>query len=140
MPTFGTPQAGAYSPPNQGLNVRSVFPGDSLALFDGTEAPAVGLASIDFARAERGSDDAGSTFNISGMPAGMTIDVQDCSPPTGGFASVAAKNAAFTSNGVTLSPDANGNVSWTDIGRSAFYRLYISAYAAGAMPVAVVQR
>jgi hypothetical protein len=137
MPAFGLAQSGPN--PIAGLNITSLFPGDSIALFDGTETVALNLASIPFARAERGPTDGGSTFNLSGMPAGMTVDVQVCSSPAGGFASVAAMNAAFNSV-VTMTPDANGNGSYTDVGRSQFYRFLISGYSSGTMPVGVVQR
>lgn len=139
MPVFGIPQAGGYGPPNQGLNVTSVQPGQSLVLFDGTEAAALDLASVAFARGLQGSSDNGFTINITGMPVGMTVDVQACSPPAGGFASVAAMGNAFSSV-ATIGPDANGNGFYTDVGRSAFYRLLISAYVSGTTPIAVVQR
>ena len=137
MPAFGLPQSGPN--PISGLNVTCLQPSEELTLFDGTETPVLNLASIAFARGFQGSVDGGSTFNLSGMPSGMTIDVQVCSPPSGGFTTVAAMAAAFNSV-VTISPDANGNGSYTDIGRSALYRLLILAYTSGAMPVGVVQR
>lgn len=136
MPVFGIPQPGPFGPPNQGLNVTCVQPSERLTLFDGTETPAVGLASIAFARGYQGSQDGGSTFTIIAMPAGMTVDVQVCSPPDGGFASVAAMDAAF----VTVNTAAPSDPPYTDIGRSTFYRFKISAYTTGAMPVGVVQR
>lgn len=144
MPAFGIPQSGPFGPPNQGLNVTCLQPSEELTLFDGTETPALGLASIAFARGYQGSQDGGSTFSIIGMPAGMTVDVQACSPPTGkaadpvtgGFASVAAMDAAF----ITVNTMAPTDPPYTDIGRSAFYRFKISAYTTGAMPVGVVQR
>ena len=86
MPAFGIPQSGGFGPPNQGLNVTCLQPGERMVLFDGTETPALGLASIAFARGTQGSQDGGSTFTIIGMPTGMTVDVQVCSPPDGGFA------------------------------------------------------
>ncbi len=107
-----------------------------MVLFDGTETPASGLASIAFARGTQGSQDGGSTFTIIGMPTGMTVDVQVCSPPDGGFASVAAMDAAFS----TVNTAAPTDAPYTDVGRSTFYRYKISAYTTGAMPVGVVQR
>jgi hypothetical protein len=140
MPAFGTPQAGAFGPPNQGLNVVNLGPGDIVSLFDGTETPALNLASVAFSRGySAGVSDNGTTFNISGIPAGMTVDVQVCSPPAGGFSSVAAMNAAFSSV-ITLTADANGNASYTDVGRSQFYRLLLSAFTTGAMCVGVASR
>lgn len=139
MPAFGIPQAGNFPSPNQGLNLTSLYPGDSLLLWDGTETAVLGAASIAFARAERGSTDCGSTFSLTGMPATMTVDVQVCSAPPGGFASVAAMAAAFNSV-VTLAPDTTGTATYTDIGRSQFYRFLISAYSSGAVPVGMVSR
>jgi hypothetical protein len=136
---FGIAQAGGIGPPNQGLNMTTVYPGDSLTLFDGTETPALGLASIAFARGMMGSNDGGLTINLSGMPAGMAIDVQVCSAPAAGFASTTALAAAMSSV-TTLTPDSGGNASYTDIGRSQFYRLEVSAYTTGAMCVGVVKR
>lgn len=40
----------------------------------------------------------------------------------------------------TLSPDANGNAAYTDVGRSPFYRFKISAYSSGNVPVGTVNR
>ena len=108
--------------------------GSSIKMFDGTETPAAGLKSIAFARGHQGSSDKGVTFNISGMPAGMTIDVQ-----------IASINVdADYSSVATLSPSAgspdSGNSFYTDEGRSAFYRLYVLSYTSGTMPIAKAQR
>lgn len=110
--------------------LKTLFPGESLVLFDGTETPSVGLASIAFARGTSPGGDEGSTFSLSGMPAGMTIDVQ---------VSAFNNTADFTSV-ETLTPDANGNAASTDAGRSLFYRLSISAYSTGSMCTGGVQR
>lgn len=140
MPAYGIAQSGWNPPPNQGLNLADVVPGETIVLFDGTETAAAGLASIAFARGySPDAADNGITFNLSGMPAGMTVDVQVCSPPAGGFASTAAMAAAF-STVATIAPDSGGNGWYTDVGRSAFYRLQISAYTSGAMCVGVAQR
>lgn len=140
MPAFGIAQSGPFGPPNQGLNVTSIVPGDNLVLFDGTETPLTGLASIAFSRGTgQGPGDGGSTFNLTGMPSDMTVDVEVCSPPNGGFASVAAMNSAFSSV-TTMIADSGGNSSYTDLGRSQFYRLKITLYTTGTMPVGVVQR
>lgn len=131
MPIYGVAQAGYNAPPNQGLNLTSVVPGDSITLFNGTETPSNGLKSVAFARGYSPSgDDAGTTFNVSGMPSGMTVDVQ-----------VAGANVDgdYTSV-VTLTPDSNGNAAYTDVGRSPFFRVTISAYTSGAMPIVTAQR
>lgn len=116
------------------INPPCLDVGRSLVMFDGTETPAIGLKSIAFARGTQGSDDAGTTFDGSGLPAGMTIDVQ-----------VANLNVDADYHTVsTLSPSGgspdSGNIAYTDTGRSAFYRLYVSAYTSGAMPIVIAQR
>jgi len=131
MPLYGVAQAGFNGPPNQGLNLTSLIPGESIVLFDGTETPSIGLASVAFARGYSPSaNDAGTSFDIKGMPAGMTVDVQAANQNL---------DAAYCSF-ITLSPDSNGNANTTDPGRSAFYRLKISAYTSGAMCVGIAQR
>ena len=116
-------------------NPKCLDVGQSMQLFDGTETPAVGLKSVAFARGTKGSNDAGTTFgNGSPVPAGMAIDVQ-----------IAQVNADANFETIaTLAPSGgspdSGNVAYTDVGRSAFYRYYVSAYSSGAMPIMVAQR
>jgi hypothetical protein len=119
---YGTPQTG----------ITSLVPGDSMTLFDGTEAAAVGLASIPFSRGYSPSgDDAGSSFFVRGGAVTTAVDVQ------GANENVDAQYLTLD----TLVPDANGNAAYTDIGRAAFYRYKISARGGGdPMPVCTVQR
>jgi hypothetical protein len=129
LPIYGTAQAGSNA--TLGLNLTSLIPGEQITLFSGSETAALNLKSVAFARGYSPSaSDQGTTFNISGMPSGMTIDVQVASKDIDGdYTSV-----------VTMTPDTNGNSAYTDVGRSAFFRLLISAYTTGAMPIAVAQR
>lgn len=129
MPLYATPQSGYNTGANEGLNVRDVSPGASLTLFDGTETPALNLASVAFAR----SGGAGMTFLASGMPSDMTIDIEAA------LEDVDAKYSSIS----TISPDANGNGTYTDVGYSAFYRGIISAASGSSpavMPTLKVQR
>lgn len=140
MPLFGIAQSGFNPPPNQGLNVTGLIPGESIVLWDGTETPASNVKSVAFARGYSPSaNDGGTTFNLSHMPSDMTVDVQACSAPAGGFASTSAMDAAFAFL-TTISPDANGNGAYTDVGRSEFYRLRINAFSTSQMPVAIASR
>lgn len=123
MAVYGVAQVGGV--------LTALYPGDSMVLFDGTETPASGLKSVAFNRGPSpSSDDAGSTFYIAGIPPQMTVDVQ------GANADVDGQYLTLT----TLSPDANGNAAYTDIGRAAYFRLKVSAYTSGAMCTAKVQR
>lgn len=108
---------------------KALYPGDYMTLFSGTEVAALGAASAAFARGS-GASGSGQTFNLSGVPAGMTVDVQCAATDV---------DADYTSL-VTLTPDANGNAAYTDEGYSPFYRYKISAYTSGPMPVGTVNR
>lgn len=132
---YGSPQAGYNAPPNLGLNLTSLSPGDGpLTLFDGTETPAAGLKSIAFSRGPSpGGADNGTTFKLRGMPVGMTVDVQ-CAE-----ADVDADYTSVQTLSPSTTPDT-GNAAYTDTGRSAFYRFYISAFTSGAMPVGTAER
>lgn len=113
---------------------RQCGPGESLTLFDGTETPAEGLASMCFARGySAGQAQAYSTFHADGMPSDMVIDVQ--------AANVDAE-ADYHTIGQMTSENASpaGFPFFTDDGSPAFYRLKISAYTSGSMPIVTVQR
>jgi hypothetical protein len=110
-----------------------------------SDAVATGTNSVHFARADSPSgNDAGMTFSMTGCAAGSTttLNVQG----SNGFPSdnqgtplitpsVAAMDATFnTFNSVT------GNGATTDTGRSSFYRVNISGFQAGDVPVVIVKR
>ena len=122
MLTYGSLQPGG--------SLTALYPGDTMTLFNGTEAPAVGLASLAFERSPMASTDAGSTYSASGMPAGMTLDVQVANVDAAGNYTTVAQMTA----------DANGNSAVTDAGRAKFARISMSAYTSGAMPIVTVQR
>ncbi len=132
MPAYGVAQSGYNT--NSAKNLTSLQPGDGvLVLFDGTEAPAVGLASVAFSRGPSvGGADNGCTFDASGMGASAdtVIDVQ--------AANHDIDSEYFTVGQITA--DANGDGGFTDVGRSAFYRLQLSTYTNAGMPKATVMR
>ncbi len=126
MPVYGIPQAGDLIP--LGLNLTALIPGEQMTLFDGTETAALNLTSVAFARGYSPSaDDAGTTFRASVIPTGMIIDVQSANHDI---------EAEYSTVGTMIQSDP----SYTDTGRSAFYRLKVSAYTSGAMPVCTAQR
>lgn len=125
---YGAPQSGPS--PVSGLNLTSVCPGDSITLFDGTETPVQGMKSVAFSRGVSGTADRGTSFFASGMPAGSVLSVQ-------------AANQDLDGSYFTLyasAPDANGNFAYTDDGRAAYYRVVLSTYVSGAMPVVIAKR
>ncbi len=129
MPVYGVAQVG--NNPVPGLNLTSIIPGDSYTLFDGTETPAQGLASVAFSRGySPGVSDNGVTFYVTGLPASATVDIQGSDTDIDGDYTQLWQ----------ISPDTNGNGAYTDVGRPAFYRALLSTYSSGAMPVCKAQR
>lgn len=121
MPLYGTAQAGGFP--------TVIYPGDNYTLFDGTETAASGLISIAFYRghAPGGIGDNGTSFDASGVPSGMTIDIQ-------------VANEDITGSYYTVGTLSSTTLAYTDVGRSAYYRAKISAYTSGSMPRLNAQR
>ena len=140
MPLWGTARAGGN--PISGLNFVDLRPGDYLTLFDGTETIATGSKSIAFARGGSGSGaDMGSTYELSGCPGGSTIDIQGSNTKTDDAGSLAAMDLSFGNVGLTMIGDAtSGKAFVTDTGRCMFYRLTVTNYVSGDVPVVVVKR
>jgi|SRR5689334_738857 len=112
MPLYGINQAG--SNPDLSKNLTCVNVGDSYTLLDGTESISGDAPkSVAFARGEQGSGDNGMSFFASGMASTGSVDIE---------ASNADVDALYTVVG-SISPDANGNGAYTDVGRAAFYRV-----------------
>jgi len=132
MPVYGTPQAGSNTA-NPGKNLSAVCVGDTYVLFDGTETPEVGLASVAMARATQGSGDNGTTFYASGVPSDCQVGIQGA-------------NEDIDSHYLTLTviDGADGEVgAYTDVGRAPFYRAILVTFGGGspsAMPRVTVER
>lgn len=132
MPVYGTPQSGPYK--DSSKNLRVISPGDRLTLFDGTETPAEGLASVAFVRGPSVSkSQAFSTFMAVGMASDMVIDIQ---------ASNTNVDADYQTIGQLTSELASppGFPYLTDSGSPTFYRAKITTYSTGDMPTLTVQR
>src|SRR5574337_959180 len=131
MPLYGSAQAGWNAPPNAGLNLSALCPGESYTLFNGTESPGAAVKSVAFARGTNPAlDTAGTTFTIT-------------------FASAPTAQVLIQASNVDL--DAQYQTLWTsnnlqtdnftdDVGRWAFYRAVLNTYAAGGMPTVIAQR
>lgn len=132
MPLYGVAQAGSNPPPNQGLNLTALIPGDFYELFTGAETPSNGLASVAIVRGTAPAfTDNGITFYVTGGADTSTkIDIQG--------SNIDSDGDYYTLD--TITPDANGNGAYTDVGRAAFYRAKLSAYSTGKMPIVTVQR
>lgn len=131
MPAYGVKQSGPNT--DSSKNLTSLQPGDpGLTLWDGTETPLSGNASVAFSRGPSvGGGDNGTSFDFTGMDAASVVDVQVSNLDV-------AADYITVSGGLT--PDANGNAAYTDIGRSAFYRVVLTTYVSGAMPKCVAKR
>ena len=69
MNLYGSLQSGGV--------LTALYPGESLALFDGKETPASGMKSLAFARAMGGAPaDNGITFYASLLPAGSVVEIE----------------------------------------------------------------
>lgn len=130
MPAYGVPQSGYNA--NSAKNLTSLQPGDpGLVLWNGTETATTGAASVAFSRGPAvGGGDNGTSLDFTGVVAGTTVDVQVANLDVDG-------DYSTVSGGLT--PDANGNCTYTDIGRSAFYRAILTV-ANGTMPKCVAKR
>lgn len=138
MPLWGTGAPG--SNPISALNFTDLRPGDYETLLDGTELIVTGSKSIAFARGgSAGGSDQGSTFTVTGCPNGSVIDIQAASPNGAGtLASVDAsfQDVSLSGGGGTIT----GNGFYTDVGRSMFYRVIVTTFASGDIPVVTVKR
>jgi hypothetical protein len=103
-----------------------------LILFDGTETPATGIKSIAFSRGMTGSTDAGTTFSavFGSDPTGTVIKVQ------GAATDVDANYVTLT----TITATSLLGYTYTATDRSNFYRVIISTYVQGGMPVVTAER
>lgn len=140
MPLWGTGYPGCN--PVSALNFLDLRRGDDLAMFDGTETIATGSKSIAFAR---GSDPGGGsafTVSVSGCSGGTVIDIQESNgvSASGSNPSVTPTLANMDASFNIISADTiNGNGASTDAGGAAFYRLIVTSYVNGDIPVAIVK-
>jgi len=116
--------------PAYGAPVHAVYPGDKVTMWDGTETAAEGLESVAVGRGFGPGGDVGISFFVTGLPSDAEITIECAANDV---------DAEYTPCG-TIGPDANGNGSYTDIGRAQFYRAVLSTYASGDMPGLVATR
>ena len=128
---YGTAQPGFNVSPNQGLNLTSLVPGEAITLFTSADPGGLNRTSVAFARGYSPSAmDGGISFDASGMPSDMVIDIQVANQDIDGSYAQAGQ----------ISADSNGCGNYTDAGRSAFYRAKVTTYTTGAMPLLIAQR
>lgn len=142
MPLWGTRQSGCN--PDSRLNFTMLIPGDDLTLLDGTEAVVTGSKSLVWARGEGlVGTDAGSTYVINGCANGTVIGIQSSNGTplyVNGVYSPMTFDGLDASFETELGGEITGNGSYTDPGRSRFYRLIVVTFVAGDAPVVIVQR
>ena len=109
----------------------AVSPGEELTLFDGTETPTAGLTSASFVRAP------GPTQ----VPAPMLFTIHYAAGVPNATVLVQASNIDAEANYQTLKTSTNlQDDYYQDAGNFLFYRMKMSAYVSGGMPVGNVQR
>ncbi len=141
MALWGTGYPGCN--PVSALNFLDLRSGDDMTLLDGTETIATGSTSIAFARGNDPGGNNGFTVSVSGCPGGTVIDVQqsDGVSASGRNPSPTPTLANMDASFNTITGDTiNGNDSITDIGRSAFYRVIVTNFVNGDVPVVIVKR
>ena len=120
-----------YNTPRPGGTLTGVYPGDTYTpLFDGTETPGAGVASIAI---ERGPSSVGSDN-------GTTFQMIFPAAPTAALAiqgSNVDEDAAYEDLYVSTNTQYD---NYTDTTRWRFYRAKLNGYTSGGMPRVVVQR
>ena len=116
-----------YNSPLPGSNITHIVPGQSMALFDGTDHPVAGLRSIAI---HRGHDPLG-------QPAPQVFTVAFPSTPTATVI-IQGWNADIAADYVTLATITTQTGYYADYGEFAFYTAILSAYTSGGMPVVTV--
>ena len=140
---WNTPQSG-YNTTYPGLNCVVLFPGDDYALLDGTEGIAATATSVHFARGSQGSDDAGTTFAITGCPNNSVIEIQASNgvsqSQNGEIATTVTPTPALMDASFQTVQTITGNGLYTDVGRAMFYRVLVLTFQAGDVPVVLIKR
>lgn len=142
MPLWNTPQAGSNTV-YPGLNFTSLSPGDDLELLNANDVVATGTKSIAFARSGGlGGQPGKSTFSVTGCPNGSVIEIEG----SNGVAQSSTKALTVTPTPANMDASFNvvgtvtGNGPYLDEGAYAFYRVVVSTFEAGDVPVVIIKR
>ena len=132
MPAYGTPQAGYNAPPNAGLNLTSLIPGEQKTLISAADAAGANFKSVAIVRgpAPGALANQGTSFKIAGCALGTKIQIQVSDVDVDGDYYIV----------YTIAPDANGNGVYTDIGGLPFVRAVVTNFQAGDVPVVTASR
>jgi hypothetical protein len=129
MPNYGIPQSGSQLPPNQGLNLAVINPGDSIVLFN-AESPAAPQPSVAFARGV-------GPMNI---PAGIVFTISFAAAPTDSLV-IQGSNQDIDSQYQTLYTSTNKQTDfYADLGEFLFYRAKLVSQSAGGAVTVIAQR
>lgn len=143
MPLWNTPQSG-WNTQYPGLNCVMLTIGDDYALLDGTETVITGTKSVHFTRGSMGDTDAGTTFAVTGCANGTVIDIQASNgvaqSTTNGIPTVTQTPTNLDASFQNVGGTVTGNGFYTDIGRSMYYRVIVTSFAAGDVPVVLAKR
>jgi hypothetical protein len=125
MPIYGALQGGGV--------LTALAPGESYALFDGSEAPAAGLKSIAYNRAPGALQvPSPQVFTVTfAALATATVLIQGSNDDV---------EAHYQTVGTLAFAGVVTPGYYADAGEFAYYRAVLSAYAGGGMPTVIVKR
>ena len=129
MPNYGVAQAGSQLPPNQGLNLSVINPGESIYLFN-AESPAAPQASVAFCRGVGPME----------TPAGLVFTIKFATAPTDSLV-IQGSNTDLDGDYQTLFTSTNKQYDYyADIGEFLFYRAKLVSQSGGGAVTVLVQR
>lgn len=123
MANYGTAQAGSYDPPNQGLNVTALIPGDRYTLWDAITPSGSGVASVAFSAAKSGP-----------VTAPIVFAAHWATAPTASVVNIEGANVDLDADYQILASILTGvltNGYYADEGGFAFYRAKIASLTIG---------
>lgn len=121
MPNYGVAQAGSQAPPNQGLNLTVLNPGDAMYLFN-AETPTAPQASVAFCRGVGPME----------IPAGLvfTIKISGANPTD--TVLIQGSNTDLDADYQTVFTSTNKQFDYyADIGEFSFYRAKLNSGTSG---------
>ena len=130
MPNFGIPQAGSFGPPNAGLNVTELQPGDFYYLFN-AESPTAPQASVAIAT---------GYCPGGGLGAALMFTADWATSPTAEI-DIQGSNTLLDADFILVGSIVNQQHGYyADGGGFRFYRAYLASQSAGGAVTVIVKR
>ena len=120
MPNYSVPQAGFNGPPNEGLNLAVLIPGDVYFLFN-AETPTAPQASVAFARG----------LGPNGQKGPILFTISFASSPTA-VVEIQAADTDLDANYQTVFTSTSTQLdNYSDLGLFSFYRAKLVSQSGG---------